>query len=99
MKKSTIRPYVRKVSKKRAKENREYAKVRKEYLEENPNCEANLAGCSYVATDIHHMKGRCGSLLTDVRHFRALCRNCHCFIEENPLEAKLMGFSKSRLAI
>lgn len=98
MKKSTIRPYIRKVSKKRAKENREYAKVRKEYLEDNPNCEANLLGCTTGATDIHHKKGR-GLFLCDPRHFLAVCRNCHCFIEDNPLEAKEMGFSESRLAI
>lgn len=98
MKKSTIRPYIRKVSKKRAKENREYAKVRKEYLEDNPDCEANLSGCTIGATDIHHKRGR-GLFLCDSSHFMSVCRTCHRFIEEHPLEAKEMGFSESRLAI
>ena len=31
-----------------------YTKLRKQYLEEHPECEIKLFGCTYIATEIHH---------------------------------------------
>lgn len=90
---------MRKVSKKQSANLRQYKKVREAYLEDNPNCEAKISGCSYEATEIHHKKGRIGNLLQDDTNFLAVCRNCHRWIEEHPKEAKELGFSKSRLEI
>jgi hypothetical protein len=84
-----------KVSKKRAKENTEYSKVRKIYLEHFPVCE--VWNCGNKSTEIHHMRGRVGSLLIDVNHFLAVCEACHKYIENNPLWAKEHGYSESRL--
>lgn len=84
---------IRRVSAKRSRENVLYLKAKLEYLNENPDCKC----CGASATDVHHAKGRIGSLLTDKRYFVALCRVCHNRVEENPIWAKEHGYSKSRL--
>lgn len=86
---------IRRVSAKRSKENVQYLKVRLEFLNENQTCKC----CGASATDVHHTKGRIGSLLTDKRYFVALCRGCHNRVEENPIWAKKHGYSKSRLNV
>lgn len=83
-------------SKKRIVQEREYLKVRKEFLTEFPECEFN--GCNSEATDCHHSRGRVGELLTNKKYFVALCREHHQFIELNPQFAKDNGYSCSRLA-
>lgn len=77
---------------------RDYSKVRKDFLLENPYCQARIPGCMIEATEVHHSKGRIGDLLTDTAHFVAICRSCHHYVEGHPTEAKEMGLSKSRLA-
>jgi hypothetical protein len=60
--------------------------------------------------DIHHKAGREGyadqwarelgiTLLTDVRHFLALDRKCHEWVEANPAESKRRGFTLSASGI
>ena len=73
-----------------------YSKLRKDYLESNPSCQASLPGCSRVSTDIHHMKGR-GPFLLDVASWISVCRQCHTWIELNPNEAKELNLSTNRL--
>ena len=90
---------MRQYSKKRAKQMRDYSKVRVEYLLENPYCEARIPGCTIEATQIHHKKGRIGDLLTDTSNFLAICHHCHEFVEGHPKRAKELGLSVSRLAI
>lgn len=41
--------------------------------------------------DVHHSRGRAGSLLLDWRHWRALARECHQWVESNPVEARRRG--------
>lgn len=72
-------------SKKRAKQNVEYLKLRQEYLLKHEECEAQHNGCTFFATDIHHKEGRIAHRLTDVSTFQAVCRTCHIFIENNNL--------------
>lgn len=88
-----IKITLRKFSKKRQSQMNEYKKIRVEFLKANPNC----AVCNCEATDVHHVKGRIGDLLTDIHHFLAVCRICHVRIENNPEWAKEKGYSKSRL--
>jgi hypothetical protein len=85
------------VSKKRQVEMDEYSKKRKLFLIANPNCQAKLVGCSGEATDVHHSAGRIGDNYLNISKWKALCRNCHRFVEENPEEAKELGLSESRL--
>jgi len=84
---------IRKLSKKRAKQNREYLILRAEHLERFPWCWR----CGVMATQIHHKKGRVGDLLTDEKFFVSLCARCHDFVENHPKWAKEQGFSLSRL--
>lgn len=81
----------------RAKENKIYLTLRKVFLENHPNCEANLPGCSKQSTTVHHSAGRMGKRLIDVTSFVALCGSCHTFCELNPDWAKENGYSLIRL--
>lgn len=81
----------------RAKENKIYLTLRKVFLENHPNCEANLPGCSKVANQVHHAGGRVGKRLIDVSLFMAFCGNCHTWVNEHPDEAIEMGLAVKRL--
>jgi len=85
---------MKKISEKRAKQLREYGKLRDAYLRAFPCC----ALCYREATDIHHKAGRSGERLNDTSNFLAVCRACHSKIELNPTWAKENGYSKSRLS-
>jgi len=87
---------IRSRSKKRAKAEREYLKLRKDFLSGNPMCQ--VKGCGMPADDVYHRAGRSGDRLTDVSLFLAVCRAHHNYIEDHPIEAKEHGYSLSRLA-
>ena len=95
-KKKESRSYrIKSVSDKKLTELKEYRVVRDRYLAEHKVCEH--PDCKNPSEDLHHAKGRVGSLLTDVRYFKALCRRCHRWVEENPEQSKEIGLSLSRL--
>lgn len=88
---------INKVSETQKDLNQKFAKAKREYLKEHPFCEAKIEGCTKVAIDVHHMKGKASEeLLLDKNFFLATCRNCHTAIEANPAWAKQNGFSLSR---
>lgn len=87
---------IRKVSKKLSVLNVEYSKLRKEFLSKNTTCHAKISSCCSSATDVHHKRGR-GTYLLDISTWLPVCRNCHNWIENNPKDAKELGFSESRL--
>lgn len=83
---------------KRAKQERDYSKLRKTFLLSFPSCTAKLPNiCKHHSTDVHHMKGRIGPLLTDIKFFLSVCRPCHDWIEVHPIEAKELGYSISKI--
>lgn len=95
-KKKESRSYrIKSVSDKKLSELKEYRVVRDRYLAEHKVCEH--PDCKNPSEDLHHAKGRVGSLLTDVRYFKALCRKCHMWCEQEPQLAKELGLSFSRL--
>jgi hypothetical protein len=71
-----------------------YRKERDKFLKDK-YCQ--YPGCSSTHVVLHHAAGRIGSLLTDVRYFRALCDHHHRLIEENPVHAKELNLSVDRL--
>jgi hypothetical protein len=78
--------------------NKKFAKAKREYLKEHPFCEAKIEGCTKVAIEVHHKKGKASEeLLLDKKYFLSTCRHCHKIIEKNPAFAKQNGFSESRL--
>jgi hypothetical protein len=83
------------VSSKRMIQNAEYKIAREEYLSEYVVCE--VKECMHPSEQIHHKKGRTGSLLTDKRFFLAVCAYCHAEIENKPEWAKKMGYSLNRI--
>jgi 5-methylcytosine-specific restriction endonuclease McrA len=82
-------------SPKRAKQEREYSTLRREFLKTNPACGI----CGVPATEVHHRRGRVGVLLTADQHFMALCHACHTYVTEHPAEAYLRGWSERRVAM
>lgn len=56
-----------------------------------PNTVWTLPKKEHEATDIHHVRGRAGPLLTDRRHFKATCRNAHDWIHAQPSLARALG--------
>ena len=86
---------IKSVSDKKLSELKEYRALRDGYLATHKVCEH--PECKNLSEDLHHAKGRVGGLLTDVRYFKALCRRCHRWVEENPEQAKALGLSLSRL--
>ena len=89
-----IRPH----SKARQKQLREYLKNRAVYLLARPACETHwqIWGGAFPPTpqksiDIHHVRGRTGSLLIESKFWKAVCRACHCWIQDNPTQARERG--------
>lgn len=97
-----------KKTKKKAKADAKYLKVRFEFMNslESQICPVFI---NKSVTDVHHMKGKEGfaddwardndvPLLIDIRFFLAVSRAGHDKIENNPIWAKEMGYSVDRLA-
>lgn len=89
---------IEKVSEKRKELDKQYKKVRKQYLTAHPFCEAKIEGvCTKVSTDIHHMKGKATEQeYLDSNLFLAVCRQCHDVITKNSRWAIDNGLSVSR---
>lgn len=85
-----------KVSRKRARQLREYSVLRAEFLARFPRCQYP-GGCTALSTDVHHMRGRVGADLLDVDHWLALCRPHHEHITTHPAEALALGVSERRI--
>lgn len=85
------------VSKKRQVAMDEYSKKRLAFLALHPSCQAKLVSCTGKATDVHHKAGRVGDNYLNMNTWLAACRSCHSWIETNPVEAKELGLSESRL--
>lgn len=85
---------INKVSPKRAVENQQYAKLRRDYLEAYPVCE--VVECHRKSNQIHHMAGRSNELLTNVDLFLATCDVCHQRIHAEPIWAEKNGYIVKR---
>lgn len=73
-----------------------YAVARTKFLMENHRCRACNripAGARppRVSCDVHHSRGRLGSLLMDARFWIPVCRICHNWIHANPAAAREAG--------
>ena len=96
---------LRKVSKKRAKINRERQRLVEQELGERTSCEAGatiylntgVACCRARATELHEplMRSRGGSSL-DPENTIAICRGCHRWIHDHPETATELGLLESQ---
>lgn len=66
-----------------------YYRLRRQFLRDHPICEH--PGCTRAARDVHHKRGRLGTLLCAVEHWAALCRPHHNWVHWNPGAARAMG--------
>lgn len=90
---------VRKVSAKRAKENRLYSVKRKAFLETNRNCMLGgplySAGvnpqCTMDSSEVHHVKRRLAGNFLDESTWAATCANCHRYVETHAGLARTLG--------
>lgn len=81
------------VSKKRAAQNREYLKLREQFLKDNPICEVYPY---FYSKDVHHKfsgKDRAAHFL-DVSTWMAVSREAHNWIHSHPKEARERGWLK-----
>ena len=83
-KQKTIKEFkpIPKISQKRKIENAKYIVLRIEFLGKKENSICPVTG--EKTTEIHHKKGRVGSLFLDIRYWLAVSREGHKKIEENP---------------
>lgn len=65
-----------------------YMKLRKQFLSSQPKCAVRSSDKS---RDIHHSRGRMGTLLIDTRFWKAVSRRAHEWIGQNPVEARSLG--------
>lgn len=75
---------------------RAYAAVRSEALvRDSERCQR----CgSTQQLECHHKAGRVGSRLLALDNLVIVCRDCHVFLTEHPLQAYAEGFSERRVA-
>lgn len=69
---------------------REYSRLRKDFLSDNPVCQ--MDGCNAQACDVHHKSGRRGGNYLAVDTWMSLCRACHDWIHAHSNEAREKGY-------
>ena len=87
---------MRQKSKKMQRIDAKYSQLRRGFLTDYPLCQAALHCCTNQSTDVHHKKGR-GKYHNDINTWLSVCRNCHNWIELNPIEAQELGFTLKRI--
>lgn len=93
--KKTAKP-IAKQSEKRKVDQREYVKIVKAMLKENPNCDIKESGCQVRASGLHHMKKRTPKTFLDKQFLKRACDSCNSWAELHPLEAIRKGHSISK---
>lgn len=88
---------INKVSDKQKKYNNIYTFVAPKFKINNPECLAQLPGCTVLTEEIHHMYKRTGHWLVMSKYFLPVCRCCHRSITDNSAMAIEMGLSISRM--
>jgi len=82
-----IRPRSRRMTKLMAY----YNEIKAIFLSAHPTCEVHDAH-THPATQVHHSRGRAGTLLLDVRYWKAVCSGAHEWIGAQPQDARRTGF-------
>lgn len=89
---------LRKVSKSTANRNRNYARVKKKFLEENPHCEICMSVLGVVkhADTAHHIVPRstAPSLVCEPSNLLPVCDSHHLMIHQHPSFAYAHGWLK-----
>jgi hypothetical protein len=75
-----------------------YRILRADFLQHNRLCLARLSGCTYYATQVHHMYKRTGWWLIVMKFFYPICSRCHRAATKDSRNAINSGISISRHA-
>ena len=78
-----------KMSKKRKRENAIYLDLRLIFLHKHPWC---AVFPDKRSKDIHHIRGRAGTLFLDTRYWLAVSREGHHYIDNHPEESRSKGW-------
>jgi hypothetical protein len=84
------RKRIRYTSKRKARIDKLYMIVRAVILKRNPMC---IANDNCAASEIHHSRGKTGTLYLDWRFFKSVCRFTHNWIGDNVLMAAGRGYT------
>lgn len=87
---------IRRVSKARAKQQRQYAKLKAHFLANETHCFACKHWVFFEDRELHHWAGRVGRLLYYEPAFRMACPKCHAFIHAHPATAFIRGLIAPR---
>jgi hypothetical protein len=71
-----------------------YRMRRLEFLSDHPYCQCHHKPC--YASQVHHSRGRNGTLLLDERFWMALCSAAHDLVKEQPETARRIGLLAKR---
>jgi hypothetical protein len=71
------------------KQRRQYIRQKKIFLRQHSDCPVYPGNRT---TDIHHIQGRLGPLLTDERFWLAVSRSGHDWIHAHPEESRQKGW-------
>lgn len=80
----------------RTERNRVYSTLRMVYLQSHQKCEIQSPVCWKSATCIHHVSGRVGAKLMDMKTWKASCIPCNEYIESHDAWARENGFKESK---
>lgn len=83
---------LKKVSDKRVGEMRVYAKRKKVFLKCHSHCEICWTWTPLDKRELHHKRGRAGSLYLDERFWLMLCPECHREVHNFPRQAIEAGY-------
>lgn len=84
---------MRKKSRKQRSREEQYRPIQRAFIESNPWCQiCEARGLrANPATEVHHMRGRNGSLLFDTRFFKSSCYACRLWPHEHTVQARELG--------
>jgi hypothetical protein len=67
----------------------DYQILRSGYLGTHQWCER--AGCQNRSNQVHHQRGRTGTLMLNTQFWTAICDKCHRWIHDHPASARTEG--------
>lgn len=86
------------LSAKRKELQKEYVKIVKGLLTENPNCQIKAPGCTVIMQGCHHVIKRSAKNLCDKANLIRACNSCNLYLENNDEWARENGFVKSKFS-
>lgn len=83
---------LRKVSKRRQKDNAVYARKKEIFLAAHNLCAVCAKWVLLDERECHHFAGRCGKLFLEEKLWLCVCPGCHRWIHTQPKTAQMQGY-------